>query len=161
MSILGGERMKKQKSRWPLLAAIAVLGVVGLVVISAAASVLAYRQFASDEKGAIGVTLDGLQLDQDQEDAGQGVLVLRVEPGSPAEQAGLSAGSVILSVNGRPVNSPQELKDRIGEYEVGDSVTLTVEDGDETKDVAVTLGDSGPYLGVNVGPAPRSTGWAR
>ncbi|MGD8805249.1 MAG: PDZ domain-containing protein [Chloroflexota bacterium] len=151
--------MKKLNRRRILLAIVALVAVVGLVVVSAVASVFAYRQFSGNERGKTRVDLGALQLGDDEQESqaetneDQGVVILRIEPGSPAEGAGLSSGTVILSVNGQAVNSPQELKDIIGEYEVGDTVTLTIQDGEDTADVTVTLGDSGPYLGVNVGPA--------
>lgn len=40
----------------------------------------------------------------------QGVLVLEIQPGSPASRAGLMQGDIILSVNRRPVNSVEEMK---------------------------------------------------
>ncbi len=43
-------------------------------------------------------------------DAGtNGVLVARVEPGSPAEQAGIEAGTLISMVGGEPVTSPSQV----------------------------------------------------
>jgi membrane-associated protease RseP (regulator of RpoE activity) len=144
--------MKKKNSRRLLLVAVGLFAAVFLVVISAAASVLAYRQFVADDNARLNLRLDGLQVKESQEFEGEGAVILRVEPGSPAEQAGLNRGALILSVNGRAVNSPAELKAAIGEYEAGDTVTLTVQDGEETSDVSVTLADAGPYLGVNVGP---------
>lgn len=145
--------MKKQNSRRWLLIGIALLGVVGLVVFSAAASVLAYRQFAGNAKEEARTLLSDLQFEDNQQNLAQGIVILHVAPGSPAEQAGLEPGTIILSINGREVNSPQALKDAINEYEVGDSITLTVQDGEQTKDITATLADSGPYLGVNVGPS--------
>ncbi len=151
--------MKKLTRRRVILAIIAVVAVVGLIVVSAVASVFAYRQFSGNERGRASINLGGLRLGNDEQEAqtetgaDQGVVILRVEPGSPAEAAGLDAGTVILSVNGQAVNSPQELKDAIGEYDVGDTVTLTIQDGEDSSDITVTLGDSGPYLGVNVGTA--------
>ena len=144
--------MKKQNSRRLLLVAIGLLAAVVLVVISAAASVLAYRQFVAEDNARVNLRVEGLRVEQSQDVDSEGVIILRVEPGSPAEQAGLSRGSVILSVNGRPVNTPEELKEAIGEYEAGDTVTLTVKDDAGTTDLPVTLADAGPYLGVNVGP---------
>jgi serine protease Do len=38
-----------------------------------------------------------------------GVFVARVEPGSPAEQAGIEAGSLISMVGGEPVSSPEQV----------------------------------------------------
>jgi serine protease Do len=39
----------------------------------------------------------------------EGVYVARVEPGSPAEQAGIQAGSLISMVGGEPVTSPDQV----------------------------------------------------
>lgn len=44
---------------------------------------------------------------------GGSVLITAVAPGSPAEQAGLRAGDVILSVDGKPVVSPGELVETV------------------------------------------------
>jgi S1-C subfamily serine protease len=65
-----------------------------------------------------------------------GVLVLNVQPGSTAEKAGLRGtrqvrgglilGDSILAVNGKPVHNYNELRDALEQYQVGDSVTLTV-----------------------------------
>jgi S1-C subfamily serine protease len=38
-------------------------------------------------------------------------LVQRVEPGSPAEQAGLRPDDLIMRINGRPVNSVEDLRE--------------------------------------------------
>jgi S1-C subfamily serine protease len=73
-----------------------------------------------------------------------GVLVLNVQPGSTAEKAGLRGtrqvrgglivGDSILTVNGKPVHNYNELRDIIEQYQVGDSIILTVlRDGVEQK----------------------------
>ena len=82
--------MKKRNSRLVLLIAIGLMAVIGLIVISAAASVLAYRQFVDRGDGPIVLSFDGLQVDESQESADGGVVIVRVEPGSPAEDAGLT-----------------------------------------------------------------------
>jgi len=80
----------------------------------------------------------------------KGVLVLRVEPGSSAEAAGLrgtrvdseggvTPGDIILAVDGKAVDSVSALHARLDDYHVGDQVTLHIwRNGDEL-DVRITL----------------------
>ncbi|MBI3837849.1 MAG: PDZ domain-containing protein [Planctomycetia bacterium] len=65
----------------------------------------------------------GVDLDQRNQNA---AAVSRVIPGSPAEQAGLSEGDEIWSVNDRRINSPQELSFVIGQLQPGQTVSLLV-----------------------------------
>jgi S1-C subfamily serine protease len=150
--------MKKHNSRTIVLVVLALSAAFALVVISAVASIFAYRTLSEAEGIRARVDLEDLDFGQygqvasEEPATEQGVIILRVEPGGPAELAGLTSGSLILSVNGQEVNSPQELREVIRSYDVGDTVTLTVKTGEETSNISVTLAESGPYLGVNVGP---------
>ncbi len=65
-----------------------------------------------------------------------GVVVNRVDPGSPAERADLRVGDVILAVNGREVESPDALKFRIATLEIGSRSTLTIRRGGRAVDLA-------------------------
>jgi putative serine protease PepD len=60
-----------------------------------------------------------------------GAEVTDVVPRSPAEQAGVEEGDVVVAVAGRPVGSMSDLIARLREYEPGDPVELTLrrEDG--------------------------------
>jgi S1-C subfamily serine protease len=51
-----------------------------------------------------------------------GVLVLEVQPGTPAERAALKAGDVIVSVDGKEVSNSQELSRALS----GDEIRLEV-----------------------------------
>ncbi|MBC7320537.1 Do family serine endopeptidase, partial [bacterium] len=65
-------------------------------------------------------------------DKAEGVLIADVISGSPAEESGLSRGDIILSVNNRTVNKPEELQDTIRALQIGDKATLKVKrDGKE------------------------------
>jgi hypothetical protein len=55
-----------------------------------------------------------------------GVLVDQVEQGSPADQAGIQEGDVILQVDRTDVESPQDFDRRVGGHSKGDSIELSV-----------------------------------
>jgi S1-C subfamily serine protease len=100
---------------------------------------------------ALGVQMDdGLNRRLSERLQVEGVFVLRVQPGSAAEQAGLVAaqftadgnfvpGDIIVSVEGKPVTGVGELLGRLDDYKVGDTVRLELRRGDGKVDVPVTL----------------------
>jgi len=55
-----------------------------------------------------------------------GVLVANVFEKTPAEKAGLKPGDIITSVDGTPVQSTDELQNKIGSIKPGQTVTLAV-----------------------------------
>jgi S1-C subfamily serine protease len=90
-----------------------------------------------------GPVLDKLGVD--------GVLVLRVEPQSPAARAGLEGtrvtgsgeiipGDIIQRVDGQPVTSMVELIDLLEGYAVGDTVELEILRSGSRRQLEVTLG---------------------
>ena len=86
-------------------------------------------------------------------DATEGVYVMTVSPGSPAQEAGLIAGGIdsiqghgaggdiIKAIDGVEVTSIHQMVDYFNSLDPGDPVTLTVERDGETVEVAVTLGE--------------------
>ena len=70
-----------------------------------------------------------------------GLLVVTVEPGGPAQTAGLSQGDTIVTVDGDPVRHLDELFGKLGALEVGSAHRLGVVRAGERKDVAVTVGE--------------------
>lgn len=55
-----------------------------------------------------------------------GAVLNAIVPGSAADQAGLKAGDVVVSINGRAVTSAAELRNQIGLLRVGDAVDLII-----------------------------------
>ena len=86
-------------------------------------------------------------------EAREGVYVLTVSPGSPADEAGLipagtdgfvgygAGGDVIKAIDGSPVTSINHIVERLNQLEPGDSVTLTLERDGETVEAVVELGE--------------------
>lgn len=80
-----------------------------------------------------------------------GVMILRTEPDGPAAKAGLrgvvrnagtdevEAGDLIVAINGQAVTGNQEFARKLGAAKIGDTLTLTVERGDERFEVKVTV----------------------
>ena len=71
---------------------------------------------------------------------GEGVLIRRVVPDSPADKAGLKADEVILKLDGQAVSDPAKVNDLPLEKRPGDVVTLTVQRDGKPVEVKVTLG---------------------
>ncbi len=69
-----------------------------------------------------------------------GVLVLAVEPDSPAEQAGLQPGDRIVALDGEPVASADDLKAAIAAAGIGGQLGLRVVRGGEELDIQVVIG---------------------
>lgn len=91
----------------------------------------------------IGVLLDGAY-------EGEGVQVATepqggqapVTPDGPADAAGVRAGDVILSIDGRPVSRSDELIVAIRAKAPGEAVTLRVRSGERERDVRVVLSEA-------------------
>ncbi len=93
-----------------------------------------------------------MNLPEDQ----QGILIMQVESGSPADQVGLRGsykpaeingkqalvgGDIIATVDGKEIASVQDLRDQIQQKEPGDEVSLTIVRDGETLEVSVTLAE--------------------
>ncbi len=68
-----------------------------------------------------------------------GAVITSVEPGSPAAQAGLRDGDLVIDIDGTPIESFAELAAIIRANQPGDVVTLTLQRGDATTEVQATL----------------------
>jgi serine protease DegS len=70
----------------------------------------------------------------------RGLLVEQVSEGSPAEEAGIEAGSVMTRIDGREIRSVISAIEQINRKPPGQTVVLTLFRNGEYRDVAVELG---------------------
>src|SRR5579883_1269349 len=87
-------------------------------------------RYGAVRRGRIGVEIQDLTPDLAQAlgtRETQGAVIARVLPGSPAARAGLKPRDVVVAVDGVPVHSGAELRDRIGLARIGDIVELTID----------------------------------
>ena len=87
---------------------------------------------------------------QDAEVDEPGALVVSVVASSPAAEAGLARGDVILVANDEVVDSAEALIEIVFNAEPGELLTLQVLHGDEERELAVELGerDGRAFLGI-------------
>jgi S1-C subfamily serine protease len=75
------------------------------------------------------------------EGGGRGVMVMKVEPEGPGAKAGVHQGDAIVAWNGEPIRHVRSLLRALGPDSVGQTVTLGLRRGGETKNVALTIGE--------------------
>ena len=95
-------------------------------------------------RGRIGVQIDQVTKDV-AESIGlgkpQGALVRSVEPGAPADKAGVEAGDIIVKFEGRAIEKASDLPRLVGNTKPGTKAALTVYRRGSTKELAVTIGE--------------------
>ena len=119
-------------------------------------------QYGEVRRGRIGVSVQDLTPDIAlalKLDKTQGALVTRVEPGSPADKAGLKEGDVVTSIAGRTVKSGADLRNRIGLLRVGDKAELAVSRDKTIKTLTVQVAKKEPQVAARAGEiTPRLAG---
>ena len=83
--------------------------------------------------------------------AGHGILVQEVEPGGPADKAGVKSEDVVTSINGRPVNKGQDLIDMVADSTVGSTLKLGIVRDKKTIALDVVVGDRSKVFSAEVG----------
>jgi S1-C subfamily serine protease len=90
--------------------------------------------------------------------ANYGFLIMQVKPGGAAQRAGLRGGNeqallgnqqillggdLVVSIDGQPIHSAEDISDLMDEHQVGDSVTVTFYRGRRRMTTRLTLGEAG------------------
>jgi putative serine protease PepD len=63
-----------------------------------------------------------------------------VQPNTPASRGGLQKGDVVVGVDGKTINSGDDLREVIDSHEPGDELTLSIKRNGQERTVQVTLG---------------------
>ncbi len=91
----------------------------------------------------------GVQIDQVSKEVAEsiglgkphGALVRAVEPGAPADKAGVEAGDIIIKFDGKTVEKSTDLPRMVGSTKPGTKSTLTVFRRGSSKELSVTIAE--------------------
>lgn len=116
----------------------------------------AHAQNRADAGGWLGIYSQSLtpELREGLDYRGEGVLVNRVVENSPAERAGIEKGDVIVSVEQRAVDSPDELANIVRAQSAGETVSIRIVRDGERRTLEARLSarpgsDGGDVRGKN------------
>jgi len=70
-----------------------------------------------------------------------GLLVMHVDNGAPAENAGVLLGDVVFEVGGKRVEHVDAIQDSLAVAKIGDVLQIRVIRAGEIKPVSITLGE--------------------
>jgi S1-C subfamily serine protease len=112
-------------------------------------------------RGMLGVTIQPVTSDLAQGlglKEARGVAISSVTPGGPAEAAGLKPGDVILQVNGKTVNDPNQLRNTVAALSPGTNVTLTIARNGAEQQAHIKLGELGAQTAQDGGGGGQGGG---
>ena len=100
------------------------------------------RKFGRVRRGEIGVnaqTITPLLAEALKLPGEAGVILSDVSPGSPAERAGLRAGDLLVSLDGKPMENGRQFRINVYSRGAGQQVTLDVRRGERSLQVRVPV----------------------
>jgi len=100
------------------------------------------KQYGQVQRAVLGVAISDVnaKVAQDNDlDKIEGVFVQGISPDGAAEEAGIQASDVILSIDGINVNSTAELQEQVGKHRPGDQVKVLIKRNNKPKPYTVTL----------------------
>ena len=97
------------------------------------------------KSGYIGIAGQQVQLPEGQRAGGrdEALLVIGVSSDGPAAKAGVMVGDVIVSFDGQPVTSPDDLLDVLTGERIGKAAAVGIIRGGTAQTVSVTVGERG------------------
>ncbi len=154
---------EKKNNRRPLI--IILLLVLSIFLVGLTATAIYAGRFVSREVNALlyenaPPSIQPLAPRRQTQEEGpsiydQGVLVTKVQPTSPAQQAGIRRGTIILEVDGQNVDDLAQLLKALSTKGAGAVVNLKIINGPIPENVNVTLSQNPPLLGIQIAEAPH------
>lgn len=95
-------------------------------------------------RGYLGVGVQTVRLPQAVAEAAQqesGTLIISVEPGSPAAEAGLVLGDTLVTLDNQPVRRVDDLQAHLSGDRVGQIVDATIVRGGQLQTLSLTVGE--------------------
>lgn len=92
--------------------------------------------------GVVGTTVTQALVVRFNLPVDRGVLVVSVAPGSPAEQAGLMPGDIIVRFGGQEIARVSDLEQALRQHQPGDRVEIVINREGAERSITVTLGEA-------------------
>ncbi len=89
-------------------------------------------------RGYLGLAVQPVQL---PEPLRLGLVVVKLEPGGPAEQAGLLLGDILTALDGQELGDPADILAALGTERVGKPIEVRLLRGGAPKTIAITVGE--------------------
>jgi len=109
-----------------------------------AAQIIQYGKVIHTGRAALGVSVESVDpylASLNNLSVNHGAVIAALQPGGPAQQAGLQVGDVIVRINNTPVTDTSTLSDALTQYSVGDTVAVHVYRGNQQLTINVKLGE--------------------
>lgn len=112
-------------------------------------------EFGEVKRGRLGVQMQNLTPDLAKAfniEEQQGAIISKITQGSPAAKAGLEAGDIVTSINGRPMSDASTIRTTVGLMRAGEKVNLGILRNGKPRNITLTLGEPEKITTNNVVP---------
>lgn len=114
------------------------LGIPAKLAWTAAENILGGKV---SKRGYLGVAGQPVRLSKNVSDQEVGLLVIRVETDSPAEQAGILVGDILLALNDHKLEDANDLLEGLAGVAVDEAVSASLIRGGKLETIKVTVGE--------------------
>lgn len=95
---------------------------------------------AESSAGRLGIVVGKLDSEmREQRGIAHGVRVIEVDPTGPAAKAAILPDDIILTLDGKSIDSPDEFIDQIDKFDAGKRVAILIQRGEHSRYVAVEI----------------------